>query len=500
MGKLVSEKEARLQKRLVPVNIAVCVLCLVAAITLFLCPILTVDIGKMLHDDKLQSSINSSVNGLMGEGFSIASSEKINYAPVMSGIAVSTLDKVDVVVSVSAVDAYAVLNDEDGQKSRELVDSLLFGDTGIITGTVNGIIDGIVTLISSEETRRTIENSLVAAVSAALLAGTEFALPEDKLTQIADTFKRIETLEDGNVAPVIDELIEELLGENADAIPPETRQKVIDEIQTVYDNTAAHLGGEPVTYEAILCVAVSSNVDITKFDLASVLKGMFENTDDPSGNGESGAQDNGAQDNGALSVKPFNADDGGTSENEFTVVTSYAGLFEAMGLTEENIDALKTEIKTSLVSVIEPYTDGATEYVAYYGYVFYGMLAFITPWLLLFTFSLIHMFANNKRFMMWYVKLVCWIPSAIWLALRFAPALITKFAPAVSESGAGWIIDLVFGCVNSYTWINGLCYCILWLISIFWAFPIKHKIRIERKDAGKAERAGITEDDGGTII
>ena len=38
-------------------------------------------------------------------------------------------------------------------------------------------------------------------------------------------------------------------------------------------------------------------------------------------------------------------------------------------------------------------------------------------------------------------------------------------------------IAAVLGAVSTLTWISGGCWVLLWLVSIFWAFPIKRKIR-----------------------
>ena len=34
------------------------------------------------------------------------------------------------------------------------------------------------------------------------------------------------------------------------------------------------------------------------------------------------------------------------------------------------------------------------------------------------------------------------------------------------------------GAFASFAWISLLCYGLLWLVSVFWAFPIKRKIRM----------------------
>ena len=38
-------------------------------------------------------------------------------------------------------------------------------------------------------------------------------------------------------------------------------------------------------------------------------------------------------------------------------------------------------------------------------------------------------------------------------------------------------IAAIIGAISSLTWISGACYLALWIVSVFWAFPIKRRIR-----------------------
>lgn len=113
------------------------------------------------------------------------------------------------------------------------------------------------------------------------------------------------------------------------------------------------------------------------------------------------------------------------------------------------------------------------DYGGFYGYGFYVMLFFAAMWVILFLFAFFHMFAKNKRFTMWYVKLFGGTPCFLFWVL---PA-IGKLLVGNLMGETGKVAAAVFGCVSSMTWISGICYLLLWLVSIFWAFPIKRKIR-----------------------
>ena len=162
-----------------------------------------------------------------------------------------------------------------------------------------------------------------------------------------------------------------------------------------------------------------------------------------------------------------------------------------MGLDDSKKEEVKTNLKSSLESLVNDTADSFSEYFGYYGYAFYGMLAFAAPWLILFLFSFFHLFAKNKRFTMWYVKLYSWIPGLIAVTFIVAPKIMTKVAPQMFENGE--FIKTLFSGVSSMMWISGICFVLLWLVSIFWAFPIKHKIRKERKFV---KQFGYSGDDG----
>ena len=95
------------------------------------------------------------------------------------------------------------------------------------------------------------------------------------------------------------------------------------------------------------------------------------------------------------------------------------------------------------------------------------ILFFAFVWAVLFLFAFFHMFARNKRFMMWYVKL-----------FGFFPCLIFGIAPIVAEFLIpDATIAAALGAISTLAWVSGVCYLLLWFVSIFWAFPIKHRIR-----------------------
>ncbi|MDE7440370.1 MAG: hypothetical protein K2N23_07685, partial [Clostridia bacterium] len=172
------------------------------------------------------------------------------------------------------------------------------------------------------------------------------------------------------------------------------------------------------------------------------------------------------------------------SESKNVIVTSYDDLLLEIGYDKDKKEEVKSDLRKALNEALTDVIQdkGVDDYMGYYKFLFLGMLAFIGPWVILFLFSFFHLLAKNKRFTMWYVKLICWIPPVIWLALKLLPMLANKFFSDVWNGEYGAVIKSIVSSISSFTWISGLCYILLWLVSIFWAFPIKRKIRKERKN------------------
>ena len=78
---------------------------------------------------------------------------------------------------------------------------------------------------------------------------------------------------------------------------------------------------------------------------------------------------------------------------------------------------------------------------------------------------------------MWYVKLFGAIPVILfWLAPIVAGWAIPAYFPALLGEFA-WALPVILGALGTTTWVSGICYVVLWALSIFWAFPVKCKIR-----------------------
>ena len=508
MGRLISDREGELQRLLIPVNILVCILSLVAALTLFLTPILKIDFGKILRDEETISYVDKMIDDTVADDLDEADKNEINYKPVVAMLVKSILSKGEGEISISAVSALRVLTSGDN-KAEKVLDELFFGEKALVTGLINSVVDGIGEMFSTDEGRTVLEEAIMSTLTNQIIDSVDNKELADammkNMAELSAIFKELGNpeaeLDDGAaVAQRFVDKLEESLGEGSH-ISDANRQSVVDHITGLYRDTKAELKeGETVSFESIICVTLSSTMDLSGLNLGDMVGGVFSTE-----NGESGVhirtvdEEVGGEDStdpegeeGGSTDGETEGGEGGTTEGETEgeeskkkIVTNYNDLLLEIGFDKEAKETLKENIRTTLSDGVNKLLNenGLNKFVEYYGFVFYGMLVFIVPWLFLFLFSFFHLFANNKRFMMWYVKLLCWLPPMIWVVLKLVPVLAKKIKVVADfwngEHGA--LAKTVLGGITTFTWISGLCYVLLWLVSIFWAFPIKHKIRKERK-------------------
>ena len=528
MGKLVSEKERKLQRKLIPLNIFVCILALVAAFSLVFAPIFKVDFGKILQSDATKRLVDEQIEKIVGDTTEGLAPGDVDFMPVIAAVVSNVLSKAEGKIEFSTFNASKVAFASGDEKANKFLDEMFFGENALVTKLIDSIADNVVGMFQTPEGKAVIEEVVVATLATSLVANLppEAAekLTDENITKLTGTFKKLDEVESReDAANAADAFVNELDGILGDDFNKETDGETVkDYILTMYDDTAAV--SESFSVETMIAVAVSKNVDLGEFNIDSIIGnlGKKDNEEQPSGSvnikktveGEVGETPDGSEggeitppetpdgSEGGEVTPPETPDgsDGGDvtppetpDEGDRVICTSYNDLLKQMGLDDSKMDEVKANLKSSLGSLVNDTADTFSEYFGYYGYAFYGMLAFVAPWLILFLFSFFHLFAKNKRFTMWYVKLYSWIPGFIALAFIVAPKLMFKFAPQMVEGENGELIKTLFSGVSSMMWISGICFVLLWLVSIFWAFPIKHKIRKERKFV---KQFGYSGDDG----
>ncbi len=86
-------------------------------------------------------------------------------------------------------------------------------------------------------------------------------------------------------------------------------------------------------------------------------------------------------------------------------------------------------------------------------------------WAIMALSALTHIFRKNKKVAMWYTKLVCIWPCILWYIL---PLVLVSTAASLSAISIS---------VMSSGLVTGICYLLMWVVSIFMCFPTKRKLR-----------------------
>lgn len=369
-GQLLAENAKR-QNRLLPLNLIVFALAIVAAFSLLFAPLISVDMGAL--GKALTQAVDSTSSG--------SSSESKEFVKVifesLDGVSYD-ITAVDMLNSVTAADKSAALSEDVGELMGKLEKTM------VVTVLVGAFGDG-----------NNAEDVDVDKVYSKLKALESVSSQTEKQTA---------------VTALADAMCEELnISKNGD-----DRANMVEQINTLYDDTVADNNGK-FTVEACICIQVSKGVD----------------------------------------------------EESGTPATTY--------------DALINKLLNSASSSSSSSSAGATvtDALKYDMYLLIAIAVIALLWLVLAIFALVHAFTKNKRFTMWYVKLFGFLPCLLFGVLPLAAkGLLTGLIGG--ETGA--IIGTLLGAIGTLTWISGACYILLWLLSIFYAFPIKRKIRKVNKE------------------
>ena len=373
---------ARRQRKLIPLNIVVAIIALVAAVSLLFAPIVSVD----------AVGLGDYITEMMGEQSSGGDSSEEG----------PTIDTAKIVSTVTS-------NMDNVSLTTMSLATLAFSDD--LTETLKDYVSEI-----GSETLKKSEKELITDVAVPMMvemmeeeSGEE--APDNIKNMDADAIydkaKALETASAGEFDETISALAEELqnqLGE--DYISDENLADLESSIRTVYDDTVAATDGT-FTIESCICVFASKSL----------------------------------QESGEITQ----------------TFTSYADLIDYFMDSSSELDDTIAQVEPILKIVA------------------IAILFFTAVWLILFLFAFLHLFAKNKRFTMWYVKLFGFLPCLIF---GVAPLVAGAIVPGM-EGGAE--IAGILGMISTMTWISGACYILLWIISIFWAFPIKRKIRAYNK-------------------
>lgn len=363
-----SAEEERLQKKLIPVNIVVCVLCLVAAISLFFAPLLTINLSGV-KDALVEIVVQDDGSDDSAEGATFDFE--------------AMFDSLDGEFSFTTVQIGQFAFSDDN--SLVLFIDTFFIKTGVIENMIVPMVNEIMVQMLDVDTTG-LDN--LSALNAKFKAIGNAKSEDEFKTAIGDWVDELALLADVT-------------------IPPEDKEAMLDELAEYYNETVEVAGG--FSLEKFICVLASDGMEL----------------EEP--------------------------------------ITDYTSFFMSILSEEGEGGSLAAEFDEAIKMLAK---------------IVFGFVTFsAATWVVLFLFSLLHIFAQNKRFMMWYVKLFGFNPCLVFgvLPLTASGALSTL-------GGEMAVAGSIVSAITSLTWISGACYLLLWGISIFWAFPIKRKIRADRKN------------------
>lgn len=520
------------QKLLIPLNIFVCILCLVSIFTLMFAPILKINVGKIVSSPEVNAYVKDAVLKTLNKGgqngessiggqyaFTVAQPQEnggdengnnaVLSEEMMATIATAVIDpllnsfgKHDISLSFTAMSAMNVLTGGSEAFKQEI--------SSIVTTFADDLITAVLDLFKNDEIiDAVVDVSMPAMIKTSIdsfkndentsqevkdllndLSDEDIDKITENLKALKDTHTPDEFVE--KLSDVAPDLMLILTGQKIDE---EQKEALKDEIKKMVDAQVEAVNEQypdrEIDYnlEAFICIRLSQSMDLENLDKtikdmisggnteSSVIRTTAEKVED----GDTPATDE------TPNETPNGNPDGETAQSPNKIYVSFN---EVVGSMENTQDSIADAIRSAINKALDDFDKDLDTYAQIYGMLFVFMAAFAVLWFILFLFAFIHIFTKNKRFMTWYVKLLCWIPGIIWLALIVvsSPSMAAMVASMIGGEISASMITAVLGGLSSWgTGVSYICYWLLWIVSIFWAFPIKHKIRKLKKESKRGE-------------
>ncbi len=524
----------RLQSKLIPLNIIVSIISVIAAVTLFFMPLLEIKLEKITSnpevvkfvDDKISEALDNgadSVEGQTGDLLADIDIPKI-IVPVVESVFMQVKGNV-------AVSTYSLLGLAMSEAPGEAVAEMLLSEKdGLLTQLTDSLVKAVMDLPQNKQVQDAIEEVILVSMSTQVKANVpeefkSFVEPDE----LAKTLKSMdEAKSEEEALQKIDEYLAAVEAKNTDGgeMDAAKKQEIRDMVSKVYQDTVEHTkdenGEDNFSVEAMVCVAASGVLNSEEFDevrnedgsvdLMAFINKMMGGTQE--GEGGEGAEPSAkalksavVYDGEVTAPAPADGNEdgatgggegnesGGTEENpgdgstggdgtpaEIKVYTTYEDLFGKAVKLDEN--EVRTEVEKLVDGYVGVYIEQAVTTIndmnatfPVFWVVFGAFALFAGVWAIMFLFAFLRLFSKNKRFTMWYVKLFGAIPVILfWLAPIVAGWAIPAYFPALLGEFA-WALPVILGALGTTTWVSGICYVVLWALSVFWAFPVKCKIR-----------------------
>lgn len=523
----------RLQHKLIPVNMIICIISLVAAATMFFMPLFQINLGNITShpevikfvDDMVTEALNNEVGSTDDESGDIMAN--IDVPKIIVPVIDSVLVNIDGNVSMSTYDILQLATSEDPGAS---VMNLVFSESdGLLKQLTDSLVKAVMDLPKNKQLTDAIEEVVLTTVSTQVKAG----LPEEYKNlvdekEIVSTFKALNDVKSEEEAiQVIDDYLAKLEENNSalGVMNESAKEEIKEMVSKAYRETVEYTKeGEEDNFsiEGMICVAASEALSTEELDglrgedgaidLGALLeKFLGGGTETPEANagastafgtkvvfeGEAGdgeKEETGGSESGPIENPPASGETqpGESGANEEEVYTKYEDLFGAyIKIDEAKVHAqvkkiVDENVGSQLDGMVTTIDDLNQTFPVFY--VAFGVFAFCAAtWVILFLFAFFRMFSKNKRFTTWYVKIFGCLPVVLfWLLPLVAGWAIPTYFPTLLGEWQ-WALPVVLSSLGTSTWISGICYVVLWVVMILWAFPIKHKIRKIIKQR-KAER------------
>lgn len=234
----------------------------------------------------------------------------------------------------------------------------------------------------------------------------------------------------------------------------DTMEKVpADSVDDILDAVRKAETGDTEGAKADLSVAVQTAAQQLGYEWTSAMDVQFGETFDTL------IEKGTPSDGGNFTVERMVA----TLVNEHIDDKDGEGAVQSIATYEELLDALLGKFADK--------TDTAEKIIGYASWGVFGVIAFCAlMWLLLGIFAFAHIFAQNKTFRTWYVKVFGFLPCLIF---GVAPLI----AKAALKSKLNATAHAALSAVGSMTWISGACFIALVLVSWVFIYPARRKIK-----------------------
>lgn len=524
----------RLQSKLIPLNIIVSIISVIAAVTLFFMPLLEIKLEKITSnpevvkfvDDKISEALDNGADSVEGQTGDLLADIDIPeiIVPVVESVFMQVKGNV-------AVSAFSLLGLAMSEAPGEAVAEMLLSEKdGLLTQLTDSLVKAVMDLPQNKQVQDAIEEVILVSMSTQVKANVpeefkSFVEPDE----LAKTLKSMDAAKSEEEAlQKIDEYLAAVEAKNTDGgeMDAAKKQEIRDMVSKVYQDTVEHTkdenGEDNFSVEAMVCVAASGVLNSEEFDevrnedgsvdLMAFINKMIGGTQEgeggegaepsakalksavvydgevtapaPADGNEDGATGDGeGNESGGTEENPEEGGENGGAAVEVKVVyTTYVDLFGKAVKLDEN--EVRTEVEKLVDGYVGVYIEQAVTTIndmnatfPVFWVVFGAFALFAGVWAIMFLFAFLRLFSKNKRFTMWYVKLFGAIPVILfWLAPIVAGWAIPAYFPALLGEFA-WALPVILGALGTTTWVSGICYVVLWALSVFWAFPVKCKIR-----------------------